>query len=308
MRAANILNLRATPSLTRDGRRHDDAGTIELTADGRSSDGDMAARPDAIRATAWVFASLVTVNEGDDASDALSSLDSPITQPMQSMTLESCADTCGGGLLVQAANSADGASRSQRRAADVLDGDAAAASAGRRSAQRAGHQRQRRCCGERRNGRGQNGRSAASRSSARRHRRARTAAIAIAFASLVSAPLDLLPQDALACVAGVTSGTAPLYRAPGADSRAGELDADSQRDRHRADDDRRRHNVVSGRHRTGCAGVDVQTAGVCDAVPQVSPTAAQQRMSQPAGRLPASPTICFPTGARSGRRIPAPIT
>ena len=94
----NILNLRATPSLS---------GTVvgtmmpndELTADGRSSDGTWL-RVQREQGTAWIYASLVTVKEGDDAT-LLISADSPITQPFQSLTLESAAESCGAGLLVE---------------------------------------------------------------------------------------------------------------------------------------------------------------------------------------------------------------
>ncbi|MFN8447549.1 MAG: hypothetical protein U0521_02850 [Anaerolineae bacterium] len=98
------------------------------------------------------------------------------------------------------------------------------------------------------------------------------------FSSLASAPLDLLPEAAQSCFASPGNGTAALYSTPGGQA-VGELSADAS-------------GIVTGQAtvdgqvwlRVGSSWVaqsDVQTAGVCTALPEVSP-AAQQQASQPA--------------------------
>ncbi len=272
----NILNLRATPNT--------DADVVttmkwseELTADGRNSAGDWL-RVQTDKGAAWVLASLVTVTEGD--ANSLYVLDSPVTQHMQSLTLESTSGTCGGGLLVQAANDATahlqvngallsfstatlllGAQSGAALDVQVIDGSADVAAGGETVEAKTGADVRVAL----------DGLQAAA---------APEMQDSFAFASLLSAPLSLLPAEALTCAAGVTSGSAALASTPGGDP-AGELDAAS-------------HATI-----TGQATVDgvpywlldgsqwaaqdaVQTAGLCDAVPEVSPTAAQQQVSQPA--------------------------
>lgn len=263
---ANILNLRATPDT--------DAEIVttmrwseELPADGRNAVGDWL-RVQTSKGAAWVFAELVTVTEGD--AGTLYVLDSPATRHMQSITLENGA-ACGG-LLVQAANGASvnlevngalltfsNAALVLRAPADeplsvqVLGGSAEIAANGATVEANAG------------------------------------ARVTIAdgapevvdgfpFSAVLSTPLDLLPEASQACFAGVTDGSAALYRAPGGQA-SGDLSGDNGA-------------LVTGQTmvdgeafwRVGndwVAQSDVQTAGICTSVPQVSPTAAQQQISQP---------------------------
>ncbi|MFN8560944.1 MAG: SH3 domain-containing protein [Anaerolineae bacterium] len=123
---ANILNLRASPDA--------DADVVttmrwseELPADGRSADGEWL-RVQTDKGAAWVFASLVTVTEGDAA--ALYVLDSPATRHMQSVTL---ANGAPAGLAGAGGERRSRASGSQWRAAHVFDGGAAGARPGGRS-------------------------------------------------------------------------------------------------------------------------------------------------------------------------------
>ncbi|MCC6805336.1 MAG: SH3 domain-containing protein [Anaerolineae bacterium] len=263
---ANILNLRATPDT--------DAEVVttmrwseELTADGRSAAGDWL-RVQTDKGAAWVFAQLVTVTEGD--ASALFVLDSPATRHMQSITLENGA-ACGG-LLVQAGNSVpvnlevNGALLTVSTAAlllrapageplsiQVLGGSTVIAAHGEAVEVNAGAQVN--VTDDAING-----------------------VDGFSFTAALSTPLDLLPEASQACIAGLTDGTATLSRTPGGEA-SGELSGDYGM-------------VVTGQTtvdgeafwRVGTDWVaqsDVQTAGICTAVPQVSPAAAQQQISQP---------------------------
>lgn len=261
---ANILNLRASPDTEAEvvtTMRWNEA----LTADGRNAAGDWL-RVQTDKGAAWVFASLVTVTDGD--ASALYVLDSPATHHMQSITLETGA-ACGG-LLVQAANDAPAhlevngalltfstaallvrAPEGEALSVQVLNGSAVITANGEAVEAGAGAE-------------------------IRVGDAAPEVVETFPFTSVVSAPLDLLESQA--CIAGVSDGTAALYRTPGGQS-AGELNAEGSA-------------VVTGQ--TSVDGVawwqvgtewvaqsDVQTAGVCEAVPEVSPVAAQQQVSQP---------------------------
>ncbi|MEP7293355.1 MAG: SH3 domain-containing protein, partial [Chloroflexota bacterium] len=268
----NILNLRATPTET-----GEIVGTMgwseQLVADGRSSDGAWY-RVQKHDLTGWVFAALVTVTEGEDAS-TLVVLDSPITQPMQSLTLETGAETCGGGLLVQAASDSlahleiNGALLTLARAAllvhapadspltiQVLSGSADVQANGENLLAETGSQV-----------------NIAADAAPERVER-------YPFSTLSSAPLDLLPPEALTCTAGVLEGAATLYDTPGGDA-VGELPADSNATitGYFTADDGTVWWLVN--NQAWVAGNDVETAGVCEAVSEVSSSAAQQNISQP---------------------------
>ncbi len=279
----NILNLRSQPST--DGAV---VGTlmpgIELTADGRSSDNQWL---HVLRdnGAAWVYASLVKVNEGDDASK-LYLLDSPITQPMQSLTLTSAGTDCTGGLLVEAAGKAAAhlqvngtlltfssatlllqAPDGQPLTVDVIKGSADVLANGSKVTAKVGAEV-----------------SIAADAAPELQDR-------YAFTSLTSAPLTMLPQDSLVCVAGVNSGaTASLYRVPGtSNSGGGSVDPSA-------------HVTVNGQTTTSdgtqwylvdnsrwVPQSDVITAGVCGDVAQVSASVAQQPITNTSqGAPPAS--------------------
>jgi hypothetical protein len=100
------------------------------------------------------------------------------------------------------------------------------------------------------------------------------------FSTVTSAPLDLLPPESLTCVAGVLADSAPLYSSPGGEA-SGELTSDG-------------NATITGQftaedgmvwwlvdNAAWVSSADVQTAGVCEAVPEVSASAAQQQVSQP---------------------------
>ncbi len=260
---ANILNLRDTPS--QDGNV---VTTMKwgqsLPADGISADG-LWYRVQTDKGAAWVLASLVKVKAGDDASQ-LAVLGSTASQPMQSVTLQNA--SCGAGLLVQAANkdsahleingarltfstatllvqSGDG----QALNVQVINGSADVAAGGKSVTAKAGTAAQ----------------VAAD--------AAPTLQNSYAFASLVDAPLNLLPNGSVSCQAGVTDGTAALYSTPGGQS-VGTLDASS-------------HATISGQttvngvtyYWTGSRWIaqsDVTTVGLCQQLPQVSPQIASQ--------------------------------
>ena len=271
----NILNLRATPSLTGTV-----VGTVKpndtLTADGRSSDG-LWLRVQRDAGAAWIYASLITVKEGDDASK-LYAVDSPITQHLQSMTLESSTENCAGGLLVEAANNADAhlevngvlltfsnatlllqAQADKTLTVQVAKGSVDVDASGESVTAKMGAQASVALTG--------------SQASA-----APELSDHSAFASLVNSPLSLLPAASLTCIAGVRDGTAALYRTPGASTSSGQLGADSSA-------------VVTGQIQTSDGKTwllvgsnwvlmdDVQLAGVCSALPTVSASAAQQTQS-----------------------------
>ncbi len=104
-----------------------------------------------------------------------------------------------------------------------------------------------------------------------------------AFALLVNTPLDLLAGDNLACIAGVSSGTAALYQTPGGQS-AGTLDTSSNLTvTGQTTVDGTPYWLVDGDQ--WVAQSDVSTAGACGSISQVSPTAGQQQISQPASSL-----------------------
>ncbi|MBI1256113.1 MAG: SH3 domain-containing protein [Chloroflexi bacterium] len=275
----NILNLRATPSLS---------GTVvgtmmpndELTADGRSSDGTWL-RVQREQGTAWIYASLVTVKEGDDAAKLIAT-DSPITQKFQSLKLESAAESCAGGLLVESANSMDAhleingalltfasATLLLQAQADtalnvqVIKGTVDLAASGESLAVKAGS-------------------TATVALSGTQVSAAPQLVDNYSFSMLSSAPLSFLPQAASACVAGVTSGTAAsLYRTPGASQSSAELNADNGA-------------LVTGQTKTSDGKIwyllgsnwisadDVALAGYCESIPEVSASAAQQSVSLPA--------------------------
>ncbi|MCC6804043.1 MAG: SH3 domain-containing protein, partial [Anaerolineae bacterium] len=266
----NILNLRATPD-----ENAEVVGTMgwseELVADGRSSDSAWFRVQDGDQ-IAWVFASLVTVAEGDDAS-TLVALDSPITQPLQSLTLDSAAGTCGG-LLVQADSDnlahleVNGALLTFSRAALLLRGAADELSlqviSGSAEVQVAGE-----------NVLAETGSQVSIAAGA-----APEVVERYPFSTLTSAPLDLLPPESLTCVAGVLADSAPLYGTPGGDA-SGELTSDGNATitgQFTADDGTVWWLVDNA---AWVSSADVQTAGVCEAVPEVTASAAQQQVSQP---------------------------
>jgi hypothetical protein len=268
----NILNLRAEPS-----EGAEIVGTMgwneSLVADGRSADNAWLRVQDEDGA-AWVFASLVTVAEGEDVN-TLAALDSPITQPFQSLVLTAGTEFCGGGLLVQSDSDSlahlevNGAFITIARAAlllrasteddlivQVLNGSADVQS---------------------------NGENVLAETGSEVHVIADAAPEVIeryAFSTLASSPIDLLPPEALTCVAGVSSGTATLYSTPGGEA-SGELTADSNATitGYFAADDGTIWWLVN--NLGWVAGNDVDTAGVCEAVPEVDASAAQQQISQP---------------------------
>jgi Bacterial SH3 domain len=269
----NILNLRAEPS--------EDAeivGTMgwnkTLVADGRSADSAWFRVQDE-DGTAWVYASLVTVAEGDDAN-TLAVLNGPITQPFQSLTLTTGTEFCGGGLLLQSGSDSlahievNGTFVTISRAAlllrasteadltiQVLSGSADVQS---------------------------NGENVLGETGSEVHLTAGVAPEVVeryAFSSITSSPIDLLPAEALTCFAGVSSGSAALYSTPGGEA-SGELTADSNATitgYYTADDGTIWWLVNNS---AWVAGSDVETAGVCEAVTEVDPSAAQQQISQPA--------------------------
>ena len=124
------------------------------------------------------------------------------------------------------------------------------------------------------------------------------------FSALTSAPLTLLPQEALSCVAGGSSGSAALYRTPGASQSSAELSADNGA-------------LVTGQTKTSDGKIWyligsnwVSADDVADwlvTVRRYRKSRLRRRSSQFRSLPPASPTISFPTGARSGRRTPALI-
>ncbi len=99
-----------------------------------------------------------------------------------------------------------------------------------------------------------------------------------AFASIASAPLDLLPTNSLVCVAGISSGTATLYDAPQTDAPTnGELDAASSATvtGQATTDDGTLWYLVDN---SGWIAQDaVATAGVCGSVPVVALDVLQQQ-------------------------------
>lgn len=264
---ANILNLRAAPNESADV-----VTTMkwseELTADGRSSDSQWL-RVQTSKGPAWVFASLVTVKEGDVTT--LYVLDSPITHHLQGFTLSTGDGACASGLLIQSANretahlQINGALLSFSTAAlavqseldqaltvRVLGGIASVSAAGTTVEAEAGT-------------------TVSIPANA-----APELAGSFAFGSLASLPLGALPDAAQACFAGVTDGTAALTRAPGVDAAAaGALTPDS-------------NVTVSGQRTVDGAGYwltadgqwvaqsAVQTAGFCAEVPE----APQQNTAQ----------------------------
>lgn len=267
----NILNLRATPNET--GEIVGTMGWSEtLVADGRSSDSQWF-RVEKNGVTAWVFAQLVTVAEGEDAS-TLVVLDSPITQAMQSLTLETSESACGG-LLVQANGDSlahievNGVLLTFSRAVlllqsegdgglnvQVLNGSAEVqandesvlAETGSEVSVTAG---------------------AAPQVSER-----------FAYSAIADAPTGLLPSESLTCTAGVMAGAATLYRTPGGEA-SGELDVTGNATvtgQYTADDGTLWYLVDN---EAWAAAEDVETAGVCEAIPEVSASAAQQQVSQP---------------------------
>lgn len=267
----NILNLRATPTET--GEIVGTMGWSEsLVADGRSSDG-LWFRVQKNGVTAWVFASLVTVAEGEDAS-VLVVLDSPITQPMQSLTLETSESACGG-LLVQANSDSlahievNGVLLTFSRAVlllqsegdgglsvQVLNGSAEVQGSGDSVLAATGSEV-----------------TVAADAAPQVSER-------FAFSAIASAPTDLLPPEALTCVAGVVTGAAALYSTPGGET-GGELSAEGNATvtgQYTADDGAVWYLV---NNEAWVAAADIETAGVCDAIPEVSATAAQQQISQP---------------------------
>lgn len=269
---ANILNLRAEAD-----ENAEVVGTMSwnesLVADGRSVDSAWFRVQDGAT-TAWVFASLVTVAEGDDPN-TLAVLDSPITQPFQSVTLTTGTDFCGGGLLVQSDSDSlahlevNGTFITVARAAlllrasteteltlQVLSGSADVQSGGENVLAETGSE-------------------------------VRVAANAVpevveryAFSTVASAPLGVLPAEALTCVAGVSSGSAALYSTPGGET-SGELTADSNATitgTYTAEDGTVWWLVNNA---AWVSSADVETAGVCEAVAEVDASAAQQQVSQP---------------------------
>ena len=274
----NILNLRATPSLTATV-----VGTMmpndELTADGRSSDGTWL-RVQREQGTAWIYASLITVKEGDDLN-GLIAVDSPIGQKFQSLTLASAAESCAGGLLVESANTAaahleiNGALltfanatlllQAQADAAlnvQVIKGSVDIAASGESLTAKAVS-------------------LALVALSGTQASAAPQLADNYSFSMLVSAPLLALPQASLSCIAGVNGDSAALFRTPGASQSSATLNADNGA-------------LVTGQTKTSdgklwyligsnwVAAEDVQLAGYCEAIPEVSASAAQQSVSQPA--------------------------
>lgn len=260
---SNILNLRSAPDA--------DAEVVttmrwneELTADGRSSAGDWL-RVQTEQGVAWVFASLVAVTDGDVG--ALYVLDSPVTQHLQSLTLTTGA-SCSG-LLIESSNAAPAhlqvngalltisagvlllrAPEGGTLDIQVLSGGVGVSASGASVEAEAG--------------------TAVSVGDA-----APEVLDSFPFASVAGAPLDALASSA--CIAGVSSGSVALFTEPGGAS-AGELASESSA-------------VVTGQAtvdgvpwwQLGASWVaqsDVQTAGVCAAVPEVSPVA-QQSVSQP---------------------------
>ncbi|MEO8393420.1 MAG: SH3 domain-containing protein [Chloroflexota bacterium] len=274
----NILNLRATPSLS---------GTVvatmmpndELTADGRSSDGAWF-RVQREQGTAWIYASLIKVKEGDDASK-LVVVDSPITQPFQSLTLSNAPESCSAGLLVESSNSAAAhleingalltfanatlllqASTDTALNVQVIKGSVDIAASGASLEAKAGS-------------------VALVPLTAWQASAAPQLADNYSFSMLASAPLALLPPTASACVAGVTSGNpANLYGTPGASTSSAILNADNG-------------VIISGQTKTSDGKVwyligsswvsadDVDLAGYCEAIPEVSASAAQTQSSSP---------------------------
>ncbi len=260
---ANILNLRDIPDQTGNVVTTMKWGQ-SLPADGISGDG-MWYRVQTDKGAAWVLASLVKVKAGDDAS-TLAVLSSTASQPMQSVTLQNAA--CGAGLLVQAANKdsahleINGArltfstatllvqsGADQALNVQVISGSTDVAAGGKSVTAKAGSAAQ----------------IAAD--------AAPTLQNSYAFNSLVSAPLDLLPNGSVSCQAGVTDGTAALYSTPGGHS-VGTLDASS-------------HATITGQttvngttyYWTGTRWIaqnDVTTVGLCQQLPQVSPQMASQ--------------------------------
>ena len=269
---ANILNLRAEPS--EDAEIVGTMGWNEsLVADGRSADNAWFRVQDE-DGIAWVFASLVTVVEGDDPN-TLAVLDSPITQPFQSLILTTGTEFCGGGLLIQSDSDSlahlevNGVFITIARAAlllrastetdltlQVLNGSADLQSGGENVLAETGSEV---------------------------HLVADAAPEVIErypFSTLTSSPIDLLPPESLTCVAGVSSGAATLYRTPGGEA-SGELPAEG-------------NATITGyftaedgtiwwlvNNSAWVAGNDVETAGVCEAVAEVAADAAQQQISQP---------------------------
>jgi Bacterial SH3 domain len=278
--SVNILNLRGAPSVNGSV-----VGTlmpgIELTADGRSSDSQWL-HVQRENGAAWVYASLVTVNEGDDASQ-LYLLDSPIMQPMQSLTLTSAGADCAGGLLVEASGKDTAhlevngalltfssatlllqAPDGQPLTVDVIKGSADVLANGTKVTAKVGAEV-----------------SIAADAAPELQDR-------YAFASLTSAPLTMLPQDSLVCVAGVNGGAAAsLYRTPGTGNQAaGTVDPNA-------------HVTVTGQT-TASDGTlwylvdnsrwvpqnDVIIIGVCNNVAQVSASVAQQPITNSSQNVP----------------------
>jgi hypothetical protein len=282
---ANILNLRAEPN--------DQADVVttmkwseELTADGRSADSQWY-RVQTAKGAAWVFASLVKVTAGD--AGALYVLDSPITHHMQGITLQSSDGACAAGLLIQSSNrdtahlqingvliSFSTAALAVQSELDqgllvrVLGGIASVSANGTTVEAEAG-QRVTIANGS-----------------------APELAGSYAFTSLESLPLAALASESLACTAGVTDGSAALYNAPGAGQSSGDLAADANATitGQRTIDGTAYWQLDGGKW---VAQNDVQTAGYCEAVPEVKQ---QANVSQPANNssfprdlVPAARTI-----------------
>ncbi len=284
--SGNVLNLRSEPNTDADV-----IGTMswseELPADGRSADGEWLHLDRSPRADGWVFASLVTPAEGSDST--LYTLDNALTQPMQSLTLSSAPGDCSGGLLVQSASTdtahlqVNGALLSFSSATLLLRAQADQAL----TVQVVNGSADLRSNGETV--------SAATGSEIDVALDQLDAAAApefkdqYAFASLVGAPLGVLPQGSLVCVAGVDSSAAILYSAPGSDAQtAGEIDASG-------------NGTITGQAITDDGTVwwlvddagwisqdSVATAGVCGAVEVVAADVLQQQANVNISRPPQS--------------------
>ncbi len=224
--SGNVLNLRAEPNADTEV-----IGTMswseELPADGRSADGEWLHLDRSPRADGWVFAQLVTPAEGSDIS-SLYVTDTPLTHAFQSLTLSSSTDACEGGLLIQASGSdtahleVNGTLISFSSAALLLRAQSDAALTvqvinGSTDVQAGGEKVS-----------ATTGTAVSVALSDLQAAAAPELQDHYAFASLTSVPLALLPQDALVCVAGVSSGSTMLYDAPQTDApTTGEIDANA---------------------------------------------------------------------------------